>query len=345
MQQLINRLTRLDPLEQLAKKYFVTTGKELEFSKGILLNQCSNADFSHLTQLNSPQFEEKSRQLRAQFTSLYQNTGLSDSVFIQPEHSIEIEKLLRFVSIPSHHHDFIELVYVIAGHCNHTVHGSTYRQGPGCLTFIVSHAEHELHADEDCLCLTVKVRNEKFAEFLIPNLPYLSLPISFDCGDDRFMRELMLSMYEQQEAAGCYHREIMDHLFQAFLIYCMQNYRDTLRILHTNTPQNGKMLEMINYMYENHPVVTLNSLAQRFGYSASYLSRMFRNNVGESFSSVLRGIKMDRAKKLLQTTNMKLNDICHSVGYADTAQFIRDYKKRFNCTPAKYRRDFHRNSL
>ena len=45
-----------------------------------------------------------------------------------------------------------------------------------------------------------------------------------------------------------------------------------------------------------------------------------------------------RAEELLQGTNMKLNDICEAIGYSDTTQFIRDFKKKYQQTPAKYRK-------
>jgi len=35
---------------------------------------------------------------------------------------------------------------------------------------------------------------------------------------------------------------------------------------------------------------------------------------------------------------MKLDDICDSIGYSDTTQFIRDFKKKYEITPAKYRK-------
>ncbi|MBQ2666992.1 MAG: helix-turn-helix domain-containing protein, partial [Clostridia bacterium] len=50
--------------------------------------------------------------------------------------------------------------------------------------------------------------------------------------------------------------------------------------------------------------------------------------------------KLDRAQKLLQTTDMKLDDICDAIGYSDTTQFIRDFKKKYEITPAKYRKQF-----
>ena len=100
------------------------------------------------------------------------------------------------------------------------------------------------------------------------------------------------------------------------------------------------MLEIVNYMFENFQTVTLKSLAQHFGYSESYLCRLLKSSAEKSFSAIMREFKLNRAQKLLQTTNLKLDDICESIGYSDTTQFIRDFKKQYGVTPAKYRREF-----
>lgn len=340
MFSLMDDLLKLSPLEQLAKDYHRAYGKDLEHTKYILLTKYAAKDIPSLSYISSPAFEAECQKLAKQFVTQYHKGGLSDSDFIPQDSDIEVEKLLRYVHIPKHHHDFIEMVYVLSGTCYHTIQGTTYTQTQGMLTFLVSHVEHELRAAPDCLCLTMKIRTDTFLNLQIPNMPYFAIPVCFDCGDDSFMRQIILAIYAQQESNACYHDEIITHLYQAFLTYCMQNYRDTISFLYSGTPLQGRMLEIANYMFENYQTITLKSLAQHFGYSESYLCRLFRNSTGQSFTTIVRAFKLDRAQKLLQTTNLKLEDICESIGYSDTTQFIRDFKKQYGQTPAKYRKQF-----
>lgn len=336
--KLMEQLIQLNPLEEKAKAYRDACGKDLEYGKYILLTRYAVNDLPSLTFICSPAFEAESKKLALQFASQYHKDGLTNSDFINQDCEIEVEKLLRYVDIPEHHHEFFEMVYVLSGTCYHTIMGNTYEQKQGSFTFIVSHTPHELHAAPDCLCLTAKIRAETFLNFHIPNMPYFATPICFDCGEDSFMRDTLLAIYEQQENASCYHDEIISLLFQAMLTYCMPNYRDTLTFLYSGTPLQGKMLEIVNYMFENYQTITLKGLSQHFGYSESYLCRLFKSSGEASFSTIMRTFKLDRAQKLLQTTDLKLDDICESVGYSDTPQFIRDFKKQYGITPAKYRK-------
>lgn len=198
-------------------------------------------------------------------------------------------------------------------------------------------------ASDNCLCLTAKVRIETFQDFCIPNLPFFSVPVCFDCGDDNFMRDTLLTIYEQQINEACYHDEIISLLLQSVLIYCMQNFRDTVKFLYAGTKLEGKMLEIMSYMFENYQNITLRGLARHFGYSEPYLCKLFREEANSTFTKILREFKLKQAKKLLQTTDQRLNEICDTIGYADTTQFIRDFKQQYGNTPAKYRKACQEN--
>ena len=341
--KILEKLTQLEPIEQLGKQYQQRFGKALSYSQFLVLREVSRFRVPTLNEIRSPAFEAKCRRMEQDYASQYRHSGLRAQAFIRADRNIEMEKLFRYVHIPAHRHDFVELVFVFSGTCTHTVEGQSFQQGAGSFTIVNSFTSHELVAAPDCLCLTTKVRMDTFLAFHIPNLPLLAVPVCFDCGDDAFMRDMLLTIYEQQTNEACYHDEIMSLLLQSALIYCMQNFRDTVRFLYAGTRLEGRMLEIMNYMFENYQNVTLRGLAHHFGYSEPYLCKLFREEVGSTFTQILRDFKLKQAKKLLQTTDKKLNEICDTIGYSDTTQFIRDFKQQYGNTPAKYRKAFQEN--
>ena len=340
----LEKLTQLEPLEQLGKQYQQHWGKPLSHSQFLVLMESSKSNYLSLNDIQSPSFEAKCRKLEQYYASQYRQSGLLAQDFIRANRNIEIEKLLRYVHIPVHKHDFIELVFIFSGTCIHTVEGQSFQQGAGTFTIVNSFTSHELVASSDCLCLTTKVRINTFRDFHVPNLPLLAVPVCFDCGDDAFMRDMLLIIYEQQMNEACYHDEIISLLLQSVLVYCMQNFRDTLKFLYAGTNFENRMLEIMNYMFENYQNITLRGLASHFGYSEPYLCKLFREQADSTFTKILREFKLKQAKKLLETTDKKLNEICDSVGYSDLTQFIRDFKKQYGYTPAKYRKIYKKGS-
>ncbi|WP_162613088.1 helix-turn-helix transcriptional regulator [Lachnoclostridium sp. An169] len=96
----------------------------------------------------------------------------------------------------------------------------------------------------------------------------------------------------------------------------------------------------MNYIFENYQNITLRRIARHFGYSEPYLCSFFQEETHSTFSKIIRDFRIKQAEKLLQTTDLKLNEICDSIDYSDVTHFIRDFKKQYGSTPIKYRKQF-----
>ncbi|HFI0463873.1 TPA: helix-turn-helix domain-containing protein [Streptococcus suis] len=98
-----------------------------------------------------------------------------------------------------------------------------------------------------------------------------------------------------------------------------------------------KALEIISQGYKD--LQGVNDLAQRIGLNRSYLSRLFKKEVGVSVKEYINNIKLSVAAERLSTTNQQVQEIVHAVGFSSEDVFIRAFKKRFRLTPLKYRKD------
>lgn len=114
--KILEKLTRLEPLEQLGKQYQQRFGKPLSYSQFLVLMESSKSSFPSLNDIQSPAFEAKCKKLEQDYASQYRQSGLRAQDFIRADRNIEIEKLLRCVYIPAHKHDFVELVFVFSAH-------------------------------------------------------------------------------------------------------------------------------------------------------------------------------------------------------------------------------------
>jgi len=88
-----------------------------------------------------------------------------------------------------------------------------------------------------------------------------------------------------------------------------------------------------HYQYD----ITRDSVARQFGVSPNHLSRVFQQYGHMTFSSYLMHVRTDRAKHLLRSYDLKLDDVAARCGYRDTAYFCRVFKKLAKMTPAEYR--------
>lgn len=336
---LYKRIERLNHYEQIGKLYFETYNENLNYSQYLYLCKHSHVRLG-ISDLFTLSAIAEQKQIEKEIQSRTNELGLDEQYFLAEKNNIEIEQALRYVNIPKHRHQFVECVYIMEGSCEHTIDNNSFHQTKGHFTILTGHVEHQVNTSPDSICLGIKIRSDTFLKFNIPNLPLFAIPICFNCGEDQFVHDLILYIYNQQEEHLTYHEDIISNLFQTLLTRCLQKHQDTMQFLYTTSPLQGKMVEIANYMFENYQTITLRALAEHFHYSESYLSNLIHETAGITFTTILSNFKMEQASSLLQKTNLKLNVICDSIGYKDTTQFIRDFKKRYKITPAKYRKQY-----
>lgn len=84
--------------------------------------------------------------------------------------------------------------------------------------------------------------------------------------------------------------------------------------------------------------VSLSELADRLGLHPNYLSTLFHQKTGQTFSEYARRVRIERAIDMMMSTNLKVFEIAYQVGYGDSAQFHRAFKQVTGVSPGAYRR-------
>ena len=70
------------------------------------------------------------------------------------------------------------------------------------------------------------------------------------------------------------------------------------------------------------------------------LKRRFKSATGSSLIDYLQGLRIEEAKRLLETTTRAADEISADVGYQDASFFRRLFQRRTGLSPARYRRMF-----
>ncbi|MCU6712488.1 response regulator [Paenibacillus sp. J5C_2022] len=79
-------------------------------------------------------------------------------------------------------------------------------------------------------------------------------------------------------------------------------------------------------------------LAEQVNLHPSYAGMLFKNETGEHVSDYLNGIRMNKAKELLERSTMKIYEISEAVGIADYRYFCRIFKSYTGKTPTEYKK-------
>lgn len=83
--------------------------------------------------------------------------------------------------------------------------------------------------------------------------------------------------------------------------------------------------------------ITLEECAQRLNYHPDYVSRVFRSRTGKNFTDYVSDYRMSTARRLLRETDLQVQAVAARIGYTNSQNFIRHFRKMVGMTPGQYR--------
>lgn len=97
----------------------------------------------------------------------------------------------------------------------------------------------------------------------------------------------------------------------------------------------SKLLEYLNSNYSKD--ISLNNAAKQVNLSYHYLSKIFKDEIGKSFTDYLTELRIGKSIKLLGNQSLSIKEICLKIGYNDPNYYAKAFKKITGMSPTEYR--------
>ena len=133
-------------------------------------------------------------------------------------------------------------------------------------------------------------------------------------------------------------------VFYEILYLMVSTYRVTE--VEESELKNSRRLDALSkittYMREHYTEeLKLSEMANLFGYSDAYLSRMFKKYAKINFKTYLQEIRMSYACRELMNTEKTVSQIALDNGFASSRAFSREFQKKYNRLPSEVRQKFN----
>ena len=254
-----------------------------------------------------------------------------------------------------HDHAFLEFTYILNGTVKHTRDGQTniLNEGDYFLVDFESLHSYESVNDEmfenldflflpellDPVLKGASSLRAIFEHYLLHyNMQVLSqnpARLIFHDDDGRILSILKQMQAESEECQAGYTEMIRCCLIQILLI--------TMRKLNdASVASTGQDISsfIVAYVSEHYmETVTLGELSDKLGYSLSYVSKRFKEDMGISFVSFLQNYRITQGCRLLLSTRNTVSDIAETVGYSDVKFFVSLVKRVTGFSPSALRRN------
>lgn len=130
------------------------------------------------------------------------------------------------------------------------------------------------------------------------------------------------------------YSSLYENLWSLFLDFFEYKMNPPMNINH----KDAIMYKLDSYICDNYrQSISTSSLAEEFSFSPAYLSKMFREYKHMSPSEYIVHLRIEKAKKLLTTTNpILIKDVSTYIGYEDSLYFSKVFKKVVGISPKQY---------
>ncbi len=149
-------------------------------------------------------------------------------------------------------------------------------------------------------------------------------------GEDVFLNTL-------REISRCSDRE---SAFSVLVRFCMSLSGISRRAQPRAADRQYYIRRAVDYMGQvyGNPDLKLEEVAQYAYISASYLTRLIRQELGTSFSALLTRIRMENAARLLEEGGYRNYEVAARCGFANATYFSTVFREHFGMTPTEYRK-------
>ncbi len=123
----------------------------------------------------------------------------------------------------------------------------------------------------------------------------------------------------------------------------VEDYTQRMLLVHKETLYPRPIIICLDYIYDNlHRKITLEMLAEETELSPSYLSRLFKKEVGMTVSAYILKKRLETAENMLKYSDHSCTDISNYLCFSSESHFIQAFRKHTGFTPKSYRQKFFR---
>lgn len=273
--------------------------------------------------------------------------------FLNKDKMIMVRKHTRFVDFPKHKHNYIEVNYVYNGELTQKVGNQTITLKKGELLFLNQHIEHEIKACAKEDIIINFIIQPQFFDFIfsflstdnqITNFIINSLLNNTQSG--QFLYFTVSEVKSVQELIKKIILEIMNptvlsdstiKLYMGLFVIELIKHSDKVEHKEEDSSLQYLIVESLKYIDENYKNASLYELADKLNQTHYALSKMIKKATNFTFKELLQEKRLNKAKELLDRSQIPITEIVEEVGYDNISYFYRIFKNKYGKTPKQFR--------
>jgi len=252
--------------------------------------------------------------------------------------NIIIEDVVFTENFRFHWHEHYEIEYIIEGKGVHIVGNREFPMLPGNLHFMVPTDFHELKIEEPLRIIKIMFDENDINAAVFNTLSEAAgtTNLLFE-GEDKVRFDTLMKLCREESEifkSSPHYPRIMKNLVECVLLNIVDFCAKNNLCKDDAVAMDSGMGLVLAYIHRNfRKPITLKSVAEYSHFSPTYFSRVFHKSMGVTFKEYITSLRMEYAKKLLQSQQVSVSEAAQMCGYPEPCHFSREFSRYTGISP------------
>lgn len=242
--------------------------------------------------------------------------------------------------VAKHWHHSVEIFLVQEGEIDFYINNSHLSLARQDFVLVNSNEVHSIECPNPNITIVLQIPADTF-EVYMGSDSYVNFEKKGEAENKRLtdLVTSMFSVYEKQEYG--YSLKVKSQFYELlYLLVTEFKAQNMDKEVIRQKKQLDKLSGVTKYMKENYDQeLKLLEVAGLFGFSPTYLSRIFRKYAQVNYRTYLIDLRVKYAVRELINTDHEIGEIAMNHGFPDSRSFSKAFKKRYGYLPSEYRKN------
>lgn len=231
---------------------------------------------------------------------------------------------------PAHFHRCIEILYIIDGNVDCEVNGDNFRCGKDEIVFVHKCGAHALMPAPNYVDY-VLIIGPRYSDDFAGIFQTETLPAHL--ADKDFNRTL-LPHFRALDSGKSSSELVKKGYIDIIIGNLLEHYE---KVPVPPTPNIGIIVSALNYIDDHYrESLSLDRLADEFGYNKYYFSRLFNTYIGESLNGYINAVRVrNLIAEAKKQENPNLSELVFANGFDSMTTFYRNFSKYYDKPPTE----------
>ena len=274
----------------------------------------------------------------------------NETMLINFENKIPMSfSIVKFDTIYRHMHNMAQLLLILDGECDIFIGNRCYHAVSDDLVIINPQQFHHIISQDVATLISVLIDVNGFSidgggDNIYFNLNSMEVKNNPRYNTIRYLLYSIIAYNTMENVNSIYTNRAIAYSFFAQLV------NDFKVVAPKEATLNKESLDTINkingYLNDHYKEkITLTYLSEKFNYSVSYLSRLYKNTYGLNFIDIYDNLRINHSLNDLLQGNKTVQQISDEHGFEDVRSYVRAFKKINGTTPNEYRQKYERKAI